>query len=105
MYFAAGITTVFALAILWDLQPLENRIKKWFTKRTLRIETNENANPNSILNRMGSFDFINFSNFFDKSDERFIIQLKFEKLNMENLELIAKQFENNSSIKKILWSK
>lgn len=55
---------------------------------------------------MGSFDFINFSNFsIDKSDERFIIQLKFEKFNMENLELITKEFENDSSIKKILWSK
>ena len=106
MYIAAGITTVFALAILWALQPLENRIKKRFTKRTLRIETNGNANPNSILNRMGSFDFINFSNFsIDKSDDGFVIQLKFEKLNMENLELITKEFENDTSIKKILWSK
>ena len=106
MYVAAGIATVFALAILWALQPLENRIKKRFSKRTLRIETNENANPNSILNKMGSFDFINFSNFsIDKSDEGFIIQLKFEKLNMENLELITKEFESDPTIKKIDWSK
>lgn len=106
MYIAAGIATIFALAILWALQPLENRISKRFSKRTLRIETNEKANPNNILNRMGSFDFINFSNFsIDKSDDGFIIQLRFEKLNMENLELITKEFENDSSIKKIFWSK
>lgn len=106
MYVAAGITTVFALAILWALQPLENRIKKRFTKRTLRIETNENANPNSILNKMGRFDFINFSNFsIDKTEEGFLIQLKFEKLNMEQLELITKEFETDSTIKKIYWSK
>ena len=106
MYVAAAITTVFALVILWALQPLENRIKKRFSKRTLRIETNENANPNSILNKMGRFDFINFSNFsIDKTDEGFIIQLKFEKLNMENLELITKEFESDPTIKKIDWSK
>lgn len=106
MYFAAGVTTILALIILWALQPLENKIKKRFTKRTLRIETDQNANPNSILNKMGSFDFINFSNFsIDKSDYGFIIQLRFQELNMENLETITQEFEKDPSIKKIHWSK
>jgi putative Mg2+ transporter-C (MgtC) family protein len=106
MYIAAGITTIFALIILWALQPLEDKIKKQFTKKTLRIETNENANPNSILNRIGNFDFMNFSNFsIDKNNEGFTIQMRFEKLNMENLELLTKEFENDTSIKKIYWSK
>ncbi len=106
MYIAAGITTIFALIILWALQPLEDKIKKQFTKKTLRIETNENANPHSILNRIGNFDFMNFSNFsIDKNNEGFTIQMRFEKLNMENLELLTKEFENDTSIKKIFWSK
>lgn len=106
MYFAAGITTVFALAILWALQPLENKIKKRFIKKTLRIETNQNANTNIILNKIGSFDFINFTNFsIDKSDKGFIIQLKFDKLDKEHLEIITKAFEEDASIKKIFWSR
>jgi putative Mg2+ transporter-C (MgtC) family protein len=106
MYFAAAATTIFAIAILWALQPLENRIKKRFSKRTLRIETTVNANPNVVLNKMSSFGFINFSNFsIDKTDEGFIIQLRFENLNMDRLEKITKEFENDSSIKKIVWSK
>jgi len=106
MYFAAAATTIFAIAILWALQPLENRIKKRFSKRTLRIETTVNANPNVVLNKMSSFGFINFSKFsIDKTDEGFIIQLRFENLNMDRLEKITKEFENDSSIKKIVWSK
>jgi putative Mg2+ transporter-C (MgtC) family protein len=106
MYVAASITTVFALAILWALQPLENKISKRFSKRTLTIETNSKAEPTSILNKMGSFNFINFSSFsIDKSDKGFIIQLRFEQLNMENIEAITKAFENDSSIIKIFWNK
>lgn len=106
MYFAAAVTTVLALIILWALQPVENRIKRRFTKRTLRIETNQKANPNNILNKMANFDFINFSNFsIDKSDDGFIILLRFQKLNMENLKTITSEFEKDESIKKIYWSK
>lgn len=106
MYFAAGVTTILALMILWALQPLENKIKRRFTKRTLRIETSEMAKPNDILNKMSSFDFINFSNFsIDKSDDGFIIQLRFQELNMENLETITQEFEKDPSIKKINWSR
>jgi len=106
MYFAAGAATVLAIVILWALQPIENRIKKRFTKRTLRIETNQMANPNSILNKMGSFDFLNFSNFsIDKSDDGYIILLRFQNLDMRNLEMITNEFEKDPDIKKIYWSK
>jgi len=106
MYFAAGAATVLAIVILWALQPIENRIKKRFTKRTLRIETNQMANPNSILNKMGSFDFLNFSNFsIDKSDDGYIILLRFQNLDMRNLETITNEFEKDPYIKKIYWSK
>ncbi|MEO8852763.1 MAG: MgtC/SapB family protein [Ginsengibacter sp.] len=106
MYFAAGAATVLAIIILWALQPIENRIKKRFIKRTLRIETNQMANPNSILNKMGSFDFLNFSNFsIDKSDDGYIILLKFQNLDMKNLETITNEFEKDPDIRKIYWSK
>jgi putative Mg2+ transporter-C (MgtC) family protein len=106
MYIAAAITTVFALIILWALQPLENKIKKRFTKKTLRIETNQNGNANTILSKIGDFQFVNFSNFsIDKSDKGFIIQMRFEKLDKEHLQMITNAFENDSSVKKIFWSK
>lgn len=106
MYFAAAVTTVLALIILWALQPIENRIKRRFTKRTLRIETNQKASPNNILNKMANFDFINFSNFsIDKSDDGFSILLRFQKLNMEDIKTITREFEKDESIKKIYWSK
>ncbi len=106
MYFAAGTTTVLALIILWALQPVENRINRRFKQKMLRIETNKNADPNDILNRIGEFDFINFSNFsIDKTDDGFIIQLKFEKIDLEKLGIITSAFQNDPSIKKIIWSK
>jgi putative Mg2+ transporter-C (MgtC) family protein len=106
MYIAAGIATFFALIILWALQPLENKIKKRFTKKTLRIETNQNGNANTILSKIGDFHFINFSNFsIDKNDKGFIIQMRFEKLDKEHLQMITNAFENDASIKKIFWSK
>jgi putative Mg2+ transporter-C (MgtC) family protein len=106
MYIAAGIATFFALIILWALQPLENKIKKRFNKKTLRIETNQNGSANTILSKIGDFQFVNFSNFsIDKSDKGFIIQMRFEKLDKEHLQMITKAFENDASIKKIFWSK
>ena len=106
MYIAAGITTVFALAILWALQPLESKIKKRFVKKTLHIETDQYANTNEILSKIGSFDFIHFTNFsIDKTGKGFIIQLKFENLDKEHLKIITKAFEEDTSIKKIFWSR
>lgn len=106
MYFAAGITTFLALVILWALQPLENKIKRRFTKRTLRIETNHLAKPRDVLNKMSGFDFINYSNFsIDKTEEGFIIQLRYQKLTMDKLKLLTDEFEKDPSIKKILLIK
>jgi putative Mg2+ transporter-C (MgtC) family protein len=106
MYFAAALTTILALIILWALQPLENRINQRFKQKTLRIEINPGTDPNEILNKIGDLDFINFSNFsIDKSDDGFIIQLRFEKIDPEKLKSLTKQFQNDPSIKKIFWSK
>ena len=106
MYFAAAITTVLALIILWALQPLENRINRRFKQKTLRIETNENADLHKILNKIDGFNFNNFSNLFiDKSADGFIIQIKFEKVDLEKSGLVSRAFQEDPAIKKIFWSK
>ena len=106
MYFAAGATTFLALIILWALQPLENRINQRFKQRTLRIETSSDANPMEVLNKIEGFELISFSNFsIDRSEDGFIIQLKFLKIDPEKLGLIIKGFQKDPKMKKIFWSK
>lgn len=106
MYFAAGAATVLALIILWALQPLENRIKRRFKQRTLRIEAFKDADTNLILKRITGFGFTDISNLsIDKTEDGYIFQLKFDKMDEERLESIANAFSNDPSIRNFFWSK
>ena len=106
MYFAAAVTTIFALIILWALQPLQNRINRRFKQKTLRIETTHNADASNILNKIDEFDFVSFSNLsIDKNEDGFIILIKFEKINPQKLGIITTTFQKDPSVKKIFWSK
>lgn len=106
MYFAAGFATILALIILWALQPVENRINRRFKQRTLRIETVENNDSGSWVKKISDFDFGEVSNIsIDKTDEGYIILVKFENIDVSKLESIANTFHNDPSVKKIYWSK
>lgn len=103
MYFAACAATLFALAILWALQPLEKRITQKFKQKTLSIEAKLNANIKDILAGLeeNQAPFISLS--IDKTEDCFFIQLKFENLELEKIKTLINKLQQNTDINKIFW--
>jgi putative Mg2+ transporter-C (MgtC) family protein len=52
MYFAAAAATVFALIILWILQPVEKRLTQVFKKHTLIVRTAPHLSITAIMERI-----------------------------------------------------
>ena len=106
MYFAAAVTTVLALVILWALQPLEKYFSKKFNHKTISIVTKKNADPKKILKQLWRLETKNFATFsLDKTDGEFSIQLKFEDIDSVKLEEILSTLQSDPTIKEILWNK
>lgn len=88
MYLAAGTATLFALIILWALQPLERRITQRFKQKTLSIEAKANANTKDILAQFeeGQVPFVSLS--IDKTGNGFFIHMKLENLELEKIKTL-----------------
>ena len=72
MYFAAAVTTIIALTILWALQPLEKMYTKKFKRKTLNIVTSLNVNNTELIGNILNKDDLKIQNFtFERNDNEF----------------------------------
>lgn len=103
LYFAAGVTTVIALIILWALQPVEKVYAKRFRQRTLRIVTNlDNADLLTHILSKNDLKLQFFS--LERNDNEFIIQLKVSNiLDMAGIDQIINELKDNPVVKEISW--
>lgn len=103
MYLAAGTATVFALIILWAMQPLERRITQKFKQKTLSIEAKASANTKDILAQFeeNHVPFVSLS--IDKTGNGFFIQMKLENLELEKIKTVINKLQQNADINKIFW--
>lgn len=103
MYLAAGTATLFALIILWALQPLERKITQKFKQKTLSIETKANTNTKDILAQFeeNQVHFISLS--IDKTGTGFFIQMKLENFELEKIKTVINKLQQNADINKIFW--
>ncbi len=105
MYFAAGITTIIALIILWALQPLERIYAKKFKQRTLKIVTNLNVNNAALLSDLLHKDDLKIETFtLEKNGDEFVFELKFDSLDLTKTNIIIDELKKDPSIKEIFWS-
>lgn len=105
MYFAAGVTTVIALIILWALQPFEQFYSKKFRHMSLRIVTTSNANNTELLKNLLSKDNLKIQTFnLEKDNDDFVFQIKFENLDISKLDTIINDLKSNSAIKEVFWT-
>jgi putative Mg2+ transporter-C (MgtC) family protein len=105
MYFAAGVTTIIALIILWALQPLERRYSKRFKQKTLRIVTTLNADTTELLKKLLEGNGSKIQSFImDRNDDEFILQLKFDNLDMARIIDTINELQKDTTIKEIFWS-
>ncbi len=104
MYFAAGITTVVALIILWALQPLERLYARKFKQRTLRIITGPAVNNVALFQRIMNNNEFTLENFtLDKTEDGFAYMLKFDTMDMDKITGIMDELKGEASIKEIHW--
>jgi len=106
MYFAAGITTVLAIIILWVLQPLEKRFSKHFKQNGLRIIAYKTSNPTVILERLTEQEGASLTSFtLDKTDTSFIIHVKFESVSRSKFNNIVQILQADPQIREVGWSR
>ncbi len=103
MYFAAGITTLAALIILWALKPLEYLYDKKYKQKLLRIVTDINLNDTEFLKTLLNNDTLKIQTFtFEKNDTEFVFQIHLNNANAD-ITAIINELKNNSKIKEISW--
>lgn len=104
MYYAAGISTVLALVILWLLQPVQRRIATRYKKKTLVITAFPSADSKVIIEKIMDNKFLDFPNFsMNKSEKHYEIQVQFNSINKIKMAEIIKELHSIEAIKKIEW--
>jgi putative Mg2+ transporter-C (MgtC) family protein len=105
MYFAAGITTLAAIIILWGLQPLEKRFSKKFKQKSLQVTIKSVPNGSDIVNELLLNEKIESSVFtFDKKKDESIIQMRFQKIDNQELIEIIRKLEADATVKEVNWN-
>lgn len=106
MYFAASITTAFALIILWALQPIEKRFVQRYAQRTLKLTLEDKVNPMSLLDEWFNMAEIKLANFsYHKASNETTVELKFDGKDADNIMQVLEKIKNHSAIKDISWTK
>lgn len=104
LYFAAIVTTIIALIILWALQPLERVYSKKFKQKTLKVIAYQNFEDNELLKMLLDIkDLKNKSFTFQKQEDTFVYEIKFEGTELKELESLISQLKNSPLIKEIEW--
>ncbi|MBK6731578.1 MAG: MgtC/SapB family protein [Bacteroidetes bacterium] len=105
MYFAAGITTIVSLIILWALQPLEQLFFRKFRQKTLRIVTNLNVNNTELLSNILDNDELKIQTFsLEKNDDQFVFLFTFEKIDLAKISNLVNALKKDPAVKDIFWN-
>lgn len=107
MYFAAFITTAFAIIILWVIQPLERKIFGKFKLKYVTVTIYDREKSSGIVNKIFqdySLDIESFS--LDRADNEYeyVISFKFRTLNAETLAKLVSDLQADPSVKEITWN-
>ena len=104
MYFAAGITTLIALLILWALQPIEKKITGRFGQRNLHLTTTYGSD---IAEMMGGLLFnehvAGVHSSLDKARNENSIHITFNKMEEKEFAEIIRNLQSHAAVKEISW--
>lgn len=106
MYFAAGVTTLLALIILWAIQPIERKYAERFIFKVLTIVASDDSGILQILHNVDSDKDIPSFNFtMERKNDEVIYKLLFHKTNRKQVEHLIDELQNEKSVKKVEWQK
>lgn len=104
LYFAAAMTTILAIIILWILQPIERKFSSRFKQKSIKIITGNKDKSVEIVNsifRLNNADITAF--LLDKTENEFVISFKFKKVNKTELLQLIKDWQADTAIKEVVW--
>ncbi|KGO87401.1 magnesium transporter MgtC [Flavobacterium rivuli WB 3.3-2 = DSM 21788] len=105
MYYAASIATVFALFILWALQPLQKRVSRKYQQRFLTITIAADTNPSVIINTLTENKNAEYYNFtVSRNRKETVIELKLDSQANQQLMQIVEGLNTDPNVKKISWT-
>lgn len=104
MYFAAGITTVVALVILWALQPLEKKLLHHFAQKHLQFTAAHTARMSEIIAGLILNSHVAGlkSKMSDTKNET-SVHVVFNKTDEEELGAIIRELQSMAEVKEISW--
>lgn len=106
MYFAASVTTVLSIIILWGLQPLQRRFSGKFQNKTVTIITKKNFNPRFVIDRLTDGSNLDYNRIsVTKVNRENMIEIKLEKPATADFKRIIAEIQENDSVSKIIWNK
>ncbi|KOS07822.1 magnesium transporter MgtC [Flavobacterium akiainvivens] len=106
MYFAAVVATVFAILILWALQPIQRIFTSKNQMKSLRIVAKGKTEPKEIINKLLEDEDVDFSNFsISRDSKNLIIELILDKPGNKKLLKTTELLQKEPFIKKISWDK
>jgi putative Mg2+ transporter-C (MgtC) family protein len=109
MYFAAWLTTIIVLIILWVLKPLERRMFRKYRMQHVRLEVDTDIDPGTIsalqqLLAAEQMDFYNLS--LEKKADRTLINLRFSnKGGADRLVGLTGKLQALAGIRQVYWDK
>lgn len=104
MYFAASVTTILAIVILWILQPIERSISKRFRQKSVKITASLDANPAKVLKKLLKDETIGISNFaLFRNDDGFVIQIGFDAIDSPKLTTILNDMQDDPGVREVSW--
>lgn len=104
LYFAACITTLIALIILWALQPLEYFYFKKYEQKSLRIITNSTIKDTSFINDILKDETLKIETFTcEKNEQELIYHFRGNDINAIKTNQLMEQLKQTDGIKEISW--
>ncbi|MCO5234998.1 MAG: MgtC/SapB family protein [Chitinophagaceae bacterium] len=104
MFFAAGITTLIALFILWVLQPVEKKFLRRYEQRQLRFVTSD---PADMTEAMGSLVFnkhvVGVHSSIDPGKKETHVYITFRRMGNKEFAEIVKDIQSHIRVKEISW--
>lgn len=105
LFFAAGVTTVIALLILWGLQPLEQLYFKKFRDMTLKIIALSSIGHTELLKNLLVKKEIRIKNFsMERDGDEFVLLVNFERVSITDIDSIVNELKEYPDVKEIFWT-
>lgn len=104
MYFAAAMTTLIALIILWLLNPLESIYSSKFKRSRLIITTKPEEDYAALIQSLQDKIQIQSLN-LEKEEDKFVFQIKIDRKTSLNIDSIIQELKDDAAVLEIYWKR